>query len=82
MRGFDGWNERRWSYEPPLTPPQVNLAIFMGTSHRLELGRLAYSQVFFYIRIYGSGLGPFIIWLGPKKCFGSYFFSTYHTHIS
>ena len=33
MRGFDGRNERRWSYEPPLTPPQVNLAIFMGTSH-------------------------------------------------
>ena len=40
MRGFDGgWNERRWSYEPPLILPHRSTWQFLWELH-IELGRL------------------------------------------
>ena len=69
MRGFDGWNERRWSYEPPLILPHRSTWQFLWELHigQSWAGQCIAKSFFIYVQVYGSGLGPFIIWLGPKN---------------
>ena len=50
-----------------LYSPTGQLGNFYGNFTQVRAGQVSAQSSLFYIRIYGSGLGPFIIWLGPKN---------------